>query len=83
MKIRDTVERLVTEYPSLRARYVNIPLALAHELCDHAALRVIQANARLSQVDPDNEHEWYVACDERDEAERAFLERHADTEVEL
>ena len=82
MKITDTVERL-TENPQIRARYVNVVLACANELCDHFSLRVIQANRRMAEVDPDNEHEWFQAADERDEAEKAFMVAHADTEMQL
>jgi hypothetical protein len=83
MKIRDTVERLVADYPSLRTRYTNVVLACAYELSDSFAMRVIRANEAMNAVDPDDEPAWYRACDERDEAERVFLDVHANTEMTL
>lgn len=81
-KINDTVRNLM-RHPVLHARYRDIPLAAAHELCDHASLRLIRAHGRMNEVDPDNDVMWHEAADELVSAESDFLRLHGKTEVTL
>jgi hypothetical protein len=85
MKIKATLEDLLTKHPQVALRHENgdLLLAAARELGDSASLRLLHAREALAAINPDSEHEWNLAADEVVAAEAAFVQTHAQTEVEL
>ena len=56
---------------------------LAECVKSDAAIALQRAALRYSEVDLDNEHEYFAIVDELEQAEGAFLRAHRDTEVIL
>jgi hypothetical protein len=85
MKITKTVSDLLNNYPGVSKRCENgdVLLAAARELGDSVPFELIAANRRLAECDPDNEHEFDAAVIGLRQAEAAFLNAHAGTEVTL
>lgn len=83
MKIKDTISGLLNHYPALTRKHGDVLLAAARELSDSISLRVIRAHEQIAACDPDNEAEFNRCVDELDEAERAFLDIHQNTEIAL